>query len=113
MNKLLAFLALIVFAHSVLLPAIAQAHGDAVVLFVSNQAEWSTPAAKSETEACCREPESSGAHGLSSCSTDCHHLPVEVLMMPISAVPAVVSFAPPSDVFRDMIHALMKPPILT
>lgn len=113
MNKLLAFLALIVFAHSVLLPAIAQAHGDAMVLFVSNQAEWSTPAAKSETEACCRDPESSGGHGLSSCSTDCHYLPVEILTLPISAVPAAVSVAPPTDVFRDMIHAPMKPPILS
>jgi hypothetical protein len=113
MKSLLAFLALIFFAHSVLLPAIAQAHGDAMVLFVANQAEWSAPAARSETEACCREPESSGGHGLSSCSADCHYLPVEVLMLPISAVPAGVSVAPPSDVFRDVILAPMKPPILS
>ncbi|MBC7283152.1 hypothetical protein [Hoeflea sp.] len=113
MNKLLAFLALIFFAHSVLLPAIAQTHGAAAVLFVSNQAEWSIPAAKSETEACCQDPESSGGRGLSSCSTDCHYLPVEVLMLPISAVPAAVSVAPPADVLRDMIHAPMKPPILS
>lgn len=111
MNKLLAFMALIFFAHSVLLPAIAQTHGDPLV--VSYQAEWSTPAAKSATEACCRDPESSGGHGLSSCSTDCHYLPVEVLMPPISAVPAAVSVAPPAEVFRDMIHAPMKPPILS
>ena len=111
MKTLLAFLALIFFAHSVLLPAIAQAHGDAMGLFVANQAEWSSPAAQSETEACCREPESSGSHGLSNCSPDCHYLPVEVLMLPISAVPVVVRVAPPADVFRDMVHAPMKPPI--
>ena len=113
MKKLLAFLALIFFAHSVLLPVIAQAHGDAMVLFVSNQAEWSTPGAMSETEACCQDPESNGGHGLSTCSSDCHYLPVEVVMPPISAVPAAVGVAPPADVFRDMIVAPMKPPILS
>ncbi|MBU4530897.1 MAG: hypothetical protein KUA37_14200 [Desulfomicrobium sp.] len=113
MKKLLAFLTLIFFAHSVLLQAIAQTHGDAMVLVVSSQAEWSKPAAKSAPKACCRDPESSGGHGLSSCSTDCHYLPVEVLMLPISAVPAAVRVAPPADVFRDMIHGPMKPPILS